>query len=59
MSCSTTRSATSGPAGWPTAGGTFDDDEELYALDAGIDGGAASAEEAAVHVVSEERRLDD
>ncbi|GAA5120780.1 DUF5709 domain-containing protein [Pseudonocardia adelaidensis] len=37
----------------------FDGDEELYALDAGIDGGAASAEEAAVHVVSEERRLDD
>jgi hypothetical protein len=41
-----------------TAGGEFDDDEELYALDAGIDGGAASAEEAAVHVVSEERRLE-
>ena len=41
-----------------TSAGTFDDDEELYALDAGIDGGAASAEEAAVHVVSEERRLD-
>jgi hypothetical protein len=40
-------------------GGAFDDDEELYALDAGIDGGAASAEEAAVHVVTEERRLDD
>jgi hypothetical protein len=40
------------------AGGTFDDDAELYALDAGIDGGAASAEEAAVHVVSEERRLE-
>ncbi len=39
-------------------GGTFDDDEELYALDAGIDGGAASAEEAAVHVVSDERRLE-
>ncbi|GAA0928526.1 DUF5709 domain-containing protein [Pseudonocardia zijingensis] len=41
------------------AGGAFDDDEELYAQDAGIDGGAASAEEAAVHVVTEERRLDD
>jgi uncharacterized protein DUF5709 len=41
-----------------SAGGTFDDDEELYALDTGIDGGAASAEEAAVHVVSEERRLE-
>jgi hypothetical protein len=44
--------------------GSFDDGEELYALDAGIDGGAASAEEAAVHViaehvVSEDRRLDD
>lgn len=41
-----------------TVCGTFDDDAELYALDTGIDGGAASAEEAAVHVVSEERRLD-
>jgi hypothetical protein len=29
-----------------------DDDEELHASDVGIDGGAASAEEAAVHVVS-------
>lgn len=41
------------------AHGDVDDDEELYALDAGIDGGAASAEEAAVHVVSEERTLED
>lgn len=40
-------------------GGAFDDDEELYALDAGIDGGAASAEEAAVHVVGEEQALDE
>jgi uncharacterized protein DUF5709 len=38
------------------AGGTFDDDAELYALDVGIDGAAASAEEAAVHVVSEDSR---
>ena len=34
-------------------GGTTDDDEELYARDEGIDGAAASAEEAAVHVVRE------
>ncbi|HEX3790854.1 MAG TPA: DUF5709 domain-containing protein [Pseudonocardiaceae bacterium] len=32
-------------------GGLTDVDEELYASDAGIDGGAASAEEAAVHIV--------
>jgi hypothetical protein len=41
-----------------TAGGTFDDDAELYALDCGIDGAAASAEEAAVHVVSVDSRRD-
>jgi hypothetical protein len=41
-----------------TAGGTFDDDAELYALDCGIDGAAASAEEAAVHVVSVDNRRD-
>ncbi|MET0135879.1 MAG: DUF5709 domain-containing protein [Kibdelosporangium sp.] len=29
-----------------------DTDEELYASDVGIDGGAASAEEAAVHVIN-------
>ncbi|OLT19472.1 hypothetical protein BJF78_10935 [Pseudonocardia sp. CNS-139] len=40
-------------------GGTFDTDEELYAVDIGIDGAGASAEEAAVHVVSEESPLDD
>lgn len=39
-------------------GGDFDDDEELYAEDAGIDGAGASAEEAAVHVISE-RDVDD
>ncbi|HEV7980570.1 DUF5709 domain-containing protein [Amycolatopsis sp.] len=32
-------------------GSGADDDEELYASDIGIDGGAASAEEAAVHIV--------
>jgi Family of unknown function (DUF5709) len=32
-------------------GGVVDYDEELYATDVGIDGAAASAEEAAVHVV--------
>jgi hypothetical protein len=33
-----------------------DTDEELYASDVGIDGGAASAEEAAVHVIDPSRR---
>jgi Family of unknown function (DUF5709) len=42
-----------------TAGGTFDDDAELYALDVGINGAAASAEEAAVHIVSADNRPDD
>src|SRR3954452_19408396 len=32
-------------------GGTADDDDELWARDEGIDGAAASAEEAAVHIV--------
>lgn len=32
-----------------------DDDEELYASDIGIDGGVASAEEAAVHIVDSSR----
>ncbi|SFF83983.1 DUF5709 domain-containing protein [Blastococcus tunisiensis] len=32
-------------------GGTVDTDDELWARDEGIDGAAASAEEAAVHVV--------
>ena len=60
-SCSTTRSATPGPAGWSAAdeGGVPDTDEELYAVDIGIDGAGASAEEAAVHVVTEESPLDD
>jgi Family of unknown function (DUF5709) len=40
-------------------GGGVDDDDELYATDVGIDGAAASAEEAAVHVVDEESPLDD
>jgi hypothetical protein len=40
-------------------GGTFDDDDELYATDVGIDGAASSAEEAAVHVVAEESPLED
>jgi Family of unknown function (DUF5709) len=34
----------------------FDDEPELYAVDRGIDGGAASAEEAAVHVVRHSSR---
>jgi hypothetical protein len=40
-------------------GGTSDTDDELYAIDIGIDGAGASAEEAAVHVVAEESPLDD
>jgi hypothetical protein len=34
-------------------GGTEDTDDELYARDQGIDGAAASAEEAAMHVVDQ------
>lgn len=40
-------------------GGAPDDDDELFAVDVGVDGAAASAEEAAVHVVSEESPLED
>ena len=41
-------------------GGLSNFDEELFAEDAGIDGGAASAEEAAVHIVSDrDRDFDD
>ena len=40
-------------------GGVSDTDEELYAVDIGVDGAGASAEEAAVHVVDEESPLDD
>lgn len=35
--------------------GDVDDYRYLYAVDVGIDGGSASAEEAAVHIVPEER----
>ena len=31
-----------------------DDDSEMFASDVGIDGGAASAEEAAMHIISDE-----
>jgi hypothetical protein len=34
-------------------GGTFVDDEELFARDEGFSGGAASAEEAAVHTIAD------
>jgi hypothetical protein len=40
-------------------GGFPDTDDELYAVDVGIDGAGASAEEAAVHVVAEDGPLDD
>ncbi len=38
----------------PDEGGVGDDDPDAWAQDAGIDGAAASAEEAAVHVVDDE-----
>ncbi|EHB56148.1 hypothetical protein MycrhDRAFT_3342 [Mycolicibacterium rhodesiae JS60] len=38
----------------PDAGFGADDDPELFAEDVGIDGGAASAEEAAMHVIDDE-----
>jgi hypothetical protein len=38
----------------PDEGAHFDLEEELVAADIGIDGGAASAEEAAIHVVDDE-----
>ncbi len=49
------RWAVSGRAGWshPTGGSGEDDESDLIGTDVGIDGGAASAEEAAVHVIDE------
>jgi len=41
------------------AGRLADDGEELFTEDVGIDGGAASAEEAAVHLVDEDETLDE
>ncbi|MGY4712841.1 DUF5709 domain-containing protein [Mycolicibacterium sp. CBM1] len=38
----------------PDAGFGGDDDAEAFATDVGIDGGAASAEEAAMHVISDD-----
>jgi hypothetical protein len=38
----------------PDEGSHFDREEELTATDFGIDGGSASAEEAAVHIVDDE-----
>ena len=35
------------------SGGSEDTDDELYAVDEGIDGAAASAEEAAMHIVGD------
>jgi hypothetical protein len=35
-------------------GGPVDSEEEMFAVDVGIDGAAASAEEAAVHVIGDE-----
>jgi hypothetical protein len=39
----------------PDEGSHFDLEEQLIATDAGVDGGAASAEEAAIHVVDAEQ----
>jgi hypothetical protein len=41
------------------AGRLADDGDELFSEDVGIDGGAASAEEAAVHLVDEDEQLDE
>jgi len=41
------------------AGVGEDEEKDLVASDIGIDGGAASAEEAAVHIVDEETELDE
>ena len=38
----------------PDEGSAEDEDSELWAIDAGIDGAGASAEEAAMHVVDDE-----
>lgn len=38
----------------PDAGFGPDDDSEMFASDVGIDGGAASAEEAAMHIIDDE-----
>jgi hypothetical protein len=40
-------------------GSGADEEKDLVAFDIGIDGGAASAEEAAVHIVDEESDLDE
>ena len=52
----TARSATSAPGGWSarTRARTATGEKDQVAGDVGIDGGAASAEEAAVHIVDEE-----
>ncbi|MFL6114318.1 MAG: DUF5709 domain-containing protein [Catenulispora sp.] len=43
----------------PDEGAHPDEETDLVARDVGIDGGAASAEEAAVHIVDEENGADD
>ncbi|GAA3243424.1 hypothetical protein GCM10020256_68220 [Streptomyces thermocoprophilus] len=52
----TTRSAPRAPAGSspPDEGAHEDEEEALVARDVGIDGAAASAEEAAMHIVDED-----
>lgn len=50
----TSRPGSVGSSGGPDAGFGEDDESELVAEDVGIDGGAASAEEAAMHVIDDE-----
>ena len=39
----------------PDEGAHEDEDDEAYAIDAGVDGAGASAEEAAVHLIDDDR----
>jgi hypothetical protein len=39
----------------PDEGAHEDEEKDLYAADVGVDGGAASAEEAAMHVIEDEQ----
>ena len=57
----TTRSATCARVGWSPAdrGESADSDDELWARDIGVDGAAASAEEAAMHVIGDRYPDDD
>ena len=47
------RQARAGRLVEPDEGAHEDEEEEVYAIDAGIDGAGASAEEAAIHIINE------